>query len=123
MKLSKTTMKHFVEIAKETADKFAKRSPEEHIPLAKSMIAMAVKAISVAGMGRIFMDEKEIDKLTTMYDVCWEEMEARLMEPPPDADSEREKNFQQARAGLHDLIRDMIKRRRQDEDKAEKTVH
>ena len=33
------------------------------------MIAMAVKAISVAGMGRIFMDEKEIDKLTVMYDV------------------------------------------------------
>ena len=31
------------------------------------MIAMAVKAISVAGMGRIFMDEKEIDKLSTMY--------------------------------------------------------
>ncbi len=30
---------------------------------------MAVKAISVAGMGRIFMDEKEIDKLTTIYDV------------------------------------------------------
>ena len=49
------------------ADKFAKRSPEEHIPLAKSMITMAVKAISVAGMGRIFMDDKEIDKLATMY--------------------------------------------------------
>jgi len=31
------------------------------------MITMAVKAISVAGMGRIFMDEKEIDKLATMY--------------------------------------------------------
>ena len=33
------------------------------------MITMAVKAIAVAGMGRIFMDEKEIDKLATMYDV------------------------------------------------------
>ena len=57
------------QIAKETADKFAKCSPEEHIPLEKSMLAMAVKAICVAGMGRMFMDEKEIDKLTTMYDV------------------------------------------------------
>ena len=33
------------------------------------MINMAVKAIAVAGMGRIFMDEKEIDKLSTMYHV------------------------------------------------------
>ena len=31
------------------------------------MITMAVKAIAVAGMGRIFMDEKEVDKLATMY--------------------------------------------------------
>ena len=33
------------------------------------MINMAMKAIAVAGMGRIFMDEKEIDKLATMYHV------------------------------------------------------
>ena len=56
------------QVAKETADNFAKCSPEEHIPLDKSMITiLAVKAIAVAGMGRIFMDEKEIDKLATMY--------------------------------------------------------
>ena len=55
------------QVAKETADNFAKCSPEEHIPLDKSMITMAVKAIAVAGMGCIFMDEKEIDKLATMY--------------------------------------------------------
>ena len=55
------------QVAKETADNFAKCSPEEHIPLDKYMITMAVKAIAVAGMGRIFMDEKEIDKLATMY--------------------------------------------------------
>ena len=30
---------------------------------------MAIKAISVAGMGRSFMDEKEVDKLATVYDV------------------------------------------------------
>ena len=33
------------------------------------MIAMAIKAISVAGMGRSFMDEKEVDKLAAVYDV------------------------------------------------------
>lgn len=27
------------------------------------MLAMAIKAISVAGMGRFFMDKKEIDKM------------------------------------------------------------
>ena len=44
---------------------------QEHIPLGESMIAMAIKAISVAGMGRFFMDENEIHKLTTAYeDVC-----------------------------------------------------
>ncbi|KAL9966274.1 hypothetical protein ACROYT_G024323 [Oculina patagonica] len=91
---------HFVKIAKETADKFAKCGSEEHIPLAKNMIAMAVKAISVAGMGRIFMDEKEIDKLTTIYDVCWGEMEARLTGPPPDKDSEREKKIPKSKGRL-----------------------
>ena len=30
---------------------------------------MAIKAISVAGMGRSFMDEKEVDKLAAVYDV------------------------------------------------------
>ena len=33
------------------------------------MIAMAIKAISVAGMGRSFMDEKEVDKLAAVYDL------------------------------------------------------
>lgn len=59
----------FLQIAKETADKFAKGGSQEHIPLGKSMIAMAIKAISVAGMGRSFMDEKEVDKLAAVYDV------------------------------------------------------
>jgi len=56
------------QIAKETADSFATRSPQEHIPLGKSMVAMAIRAISVAGMGRAFMGKKEIDKLETMYE-------------------------------------------------------
>lgn len=34
------------------------------------MVAMAIRAISVAGMGRTFMMEsREIDKLETMYEV------------------------------------------------------
>lgn len=33
------------------------------------MIAMAIKAISVAGMGRSFMEKKEVDELAAMYDV------------------------------------------------------
>ena len=57
----------FEKIAKETADSLAKYSPEEHIPLEKVMLAMAIKAISVAGMGREFFDKKEIEKLETAY--------------------------------------------------------
>lgn len=111
---------HFVKIAKETADKFATSGPHEHIPLGKSMIAMAIKAISVAGMGRSFMDEKEVDKLAAVYDVCWDEMEERLTSPPPGPDSDREKNFQKARAEMQKLVRDFIRKRRQDTEKAEK---
>ena len=33
------------------------------------MVAMAIRAISVAGMGRAFMEHKEIDKLESMYEV------------------------------------------------------
>ena len=33
------------------------------------MISMAIRAISAAGMGRTFMDSKEIDKLEAMYEV------------------------------------------------------
>ena len=32
------------------------------------MLAMAIKAISVAGMGRFFMDKKEIDKMAIAYE-------------------------------------------------------
>ena len=42
---------------------------QEHIPLGKSMLAMTIKAISVAGMGRFFMDRKEIDKMAIAYEV------------------------------------------------------
>ncbi|PFX15447.1 hypothetical protein AWC38_SpisGene20337 [Stylophora pistillata] len=56
-------------IAKETADKFAKGGLQEHISLWKCMIAMAIKAISVTGMGRSFRDKKEVDELAAMYDV------------------------------------------------------
>lgn len=59
----------FEKIAKETADTLAKYSPKEHIPLGKVMVAMAIKAISVAGMGREFFDKKEIEKLETAYEV------------------------------------------------------
>ena len=58
---------YYNQVAKETADNFAKCSREEHIPLGRSMITMTMKAIAVAGMGRIFMDDKEIEKLATMY--------------------------------------------------------
>lgn len=111
---------HFVKIAKETADKFATGGPQEHIPLGKTMIAMAIKAISVAGMGRSFMDAKEVDKLAAVYNVCWDEMEERLTSPPPGPDSDREKNFQKARAEMQKLVRDFIRKRRQDTEKAEK---
>ena len=33
------------------------------------MLAMAIKAISVAGMGRAFKEEKEIHKLQTLYEL------------------------------------------------------
>ncbi|PFX30461.1 hypothetical protein AWC38_SpisGene4743 [Stylophora pistillata] len=85
-----------IQIAKETADKFAKGGLQEHISLWKSMIAMAIKAISVAGMGCSFMEKKEVDELAAMYDVCWDEMEERLTSPPPGPDSDREKKFQEA---------------------------
>lgn len=41
---------------------------QEHIPLEKSMMAMAIKSILVAGMGHFFMDEKEINKMATAYE-------------------------------------------------------
>ena len=56
------------QIAKETADHFSKFHPQEHIPLGKNMVAMAIKAIAVAGMGRFFMDDEEVDKLRTAYE-------------------------------------------------------
>lgn len=56
-------------IAKEAADTFASYSPEEHIPLGKNMLTMAMKAISVAGMGRKFLNTKEIHKLGSAYDM------------------------------------------------------
>lgn len=116
----KAYYEHFVLIAKETADKFSTSSPQEHIPLGKSMISMAIRAISAAGMGRTFMDSKEIDKLEAMYEVCWHEMESRLTGPAPDPDSKREKDFQEAKTVFHNIVKKYINQRRQDEDKAEK---
>lgn len=58
-----------LQIAKQTAAKFdTSAENQEHIPLEKSMMAMAIKSILVAGMGRFFMDEKEIAKMTTAYE-------------------------------------------------------
>lgn len=41
---------------------------QEHIRLGRSMLAMTIKAISVAGMGCFFMDEKEVDKMEIAYE-------------------------------------------------------
>lgn len=41
---------------------------QEHIPLGRSMLAMTIKAISVAGMGCFFMDKKEVDKMAIAYE-------------------------------------------------------
>lgn len=111
---------HFTQIAKEMAVKFATFAVnQEHIPLGESMIAMAIKAISVAGMGRFFMDEKEIQKLTSAYEDCWHEMEARLAGPSPSPDSDREKKFQQGRTYMKETVKNMMNRRRQEEHKDE----
>ena len=56
------------QIAKETADKFAQLPPQGHIPLGKHMLAMAIKAIAMTGMGRLFNDDKEVYKLATAYE-------------------------------------------------------
>lgn len=109
---------HFAQIAKETADKFATYSPQEHVPLGKHMVAMAIRAISAAGMGRTFMENNDIYKLETMYETCWNEMEVRLTNP--EVDNQREKDFEEARAGMHMLVKDYLKRRREDEDKADR---
>lgn len=92
---------------------------QEHIPLGESMIAMAIKAISVAGMGRFFMDEKEIQKLTSAYEDCWHEMEARLAGPSLSPDSDREKKFQQGRTYMKEMVKNMMNRRRHEEHKDE----
>lgn len=57
------------QIANETANHFSTSSLQEHVPLGKSMVAMAIRAISAVGMGRAFRDEKEIDKLSTVYEL------------------------------------------------------
>ena len=57
------------QIAKETANQFSTSSLQEHVPLGKSMVAMAIRAISAVGMGRAFREEKEIDKLSTVYEL------------------------------------------------------
>ncbi|KAL9966277.1 hypothetical protein ACROYT_G024326 [Oculina patagonica] len=111
---------HFTKVAKETVEKFTTCSQtQEHIPLGKSMMAMAIKAICVAGMGRFFMDKKEISKMATAYEDCWHEMEARLAGPCPAPDSEREKNFQEAKTYMKDTVKSLLNKRKQEKNKEE----
>lgn len=111
---------YLVQIAKETANQFSTSSLQEHVPLGKSMVAMAIRAISALGMGRAFREEKEIDKLSTVYELCWNEMEARLTEPAPEPHSKREKDFQDAKTTMQNIVKEYMKQRREDKDKAER---
>ena len=56
---------------------------QEHIPLGRSMIAMAIKAICVAGMGRFFMDKKEVSKMATAYEDVSQSDFQKISVPPP----------------------------------------
>ncbi|XP_031573133.1 cytochrome P450 20A1-like [Actinia tenebrosa] len=109
-----------LETAKEMEAKWESLPKGEHIPLEKNMIYLAVKSMGLAGLGKTFRGDKESAKFIEAYETCWQEMEAQLGTPPPTEGSDRHEKFEEGRKIMRSTIKDVIKARKNMDQKTDK---
>ncbi|KAK3588054.1 hypothetical protein CHS0354_012100 [Potamilus streckersoni] len=99
----------FQEVANELANKWLTLTKEENVPLSMYMSAFSLKAVLITLFGKNIKDDKKILEFRRKYDVCWTEMERRLVESP---DAKREKVLEDALSSLKKQIIEVIKDRK-----------
>ncbi|PVD30542.1 hypothetical protein C0Q70_09810 [Pomacea canaliculata] len=84
----------FQKVAEDIVKKLEQAGPDDHLPLGQYMFLFAVKAALVGLLGDSFHDDVEALAFKDSYDIAWEEMNRRLVDPylPSDEDA-RSKSF------------------------------
>ncbi|XP_074657275.1 cytochrome P450 20A1-like isoform X3 [Tubulanus polymorphus] len=103
----------FNELGQEWVNKWMKMAnDQEHIPLNKYMMALALKTISLASFGDHFKDEETLNKFCNNYNICWAEIENTLLDNTVKPGSPEEKIYKSALNDLNSTISDVIEHRR-----------
>ncbi|ELU05646.1 hypothetical protein CAPTEDRAFT_145552, partial [Capitella teleta] len=85
---------------------------ETHIPLRKYMFAFAIKAMLRGAYGKYFDSDEEIHKLRAAYDVCWTDLEHRLLGDLPVEGSKRDERFEKNKKIMYDIMQKVLDDRR-----------
>ena len=109
-----------VQIAQETV-KLWSETPGKPIRLTKEMFRTILKAILVTSLGNIFEGNDEIEKLAEVYDTCKREMNNRILEVSPYANSQKEMKFQEKFTELQDYFMIMIEARKKQREGGQKS--
>jgi cytochrome P450 family 20 subfamily A len=95
---------------------------DDHIPVHKQLLDIAIKSIVLTSFGDFFSDDNEVQLLRQNYNICWSEMEDRLRGSFPEEGSDRMQQFNDAKQWIHDLVQRIILKREQSEDSFSKFV-
>ncbi|XP_028392938.1 cytochrome P450 20A1-like isoform X2 [Dendronephthya gigantea] len=107
----------FVRVATDVSEKWASQPSEQHIPLVQDMIALSMKAIVLSALGDGMRDEQQLLKMSEAYSICWREEEEALKGNLPEEGDGRMEKFAENREYLRRIIKDVIRKRRDQKDK------
>lgn len=105
-------------LSEEIAQKWAKMSPDQHIPLESHCLALAVKMITQVAHGGFFEKDEEVFNFKKNYDIAFTELENRLGGSIPEANSERQKDFERARDSMLSQIEYAMSHRKENPPKS-----
>jgi cytochrome P450 family 20 subfamily A len=112
----------FNKLAEELVALWQTYPDDDHIPVHKQLLDIAIKSIVLTSFGDFFSDDNEVQLLRQNYNICWSEMEDRLRGSFPEEGSDRMQQFNDAKQWIHDLVQRIILKREQSEDSFSKFV-
>jgi len=111
------------EIANDLAAKLRRLTGDHHVPLRQYMMALAFRAILLIGFGDYFVKDDVCVEFVKDYDICWNEMEQRLIDPAAATDQVRVAQFEKAKASLQRQIRNVLKARKRETETSKLDAH
>lgn len=112
----------FNELGEEVVKKLTSLPQDDHVALCQYALALSVKGLSQTCFGRYFQDDRKCYELKRNYEICWNEMEARIGGELDQEGSENQKKVDEALTNLKKMLQEVMKERKASPPKPQEKV-